>query len=136
MVIHSKEMKKLFFIILILTGLNGCMNAHNKSYVNMEVERFAEYLTNDSVQLLDVRTPEEYAEGHIAGSRNINVFDSDFIDEAEKTLDKSKPVAVYCRSGKRSADAARELSDIGFNVVNLEGGIHAWKEEHKRVTIN
>ena len=136
MVKHSKEMKKLFFIILTLTGLYGCMNAHNKSYVNMDVERFAEYLTNDSAQLLDVRTPEEYAEGHIAGSRNINVFDSDFIEEAEKTLDKSKPVAVYCRSGKRSADAARELSDIGFNVVNLEGGILAWKEEHKPVTVN
>ena len=123
-------MRKILLILLTLIGLNGCMNAHNKSYVNMDVERFAEYLTNDSVQLLDVRTPEEYAEGHIAGSRNINVFDSDFLDEAEKTLDKSKPVAVYCRSGKRSADAARELSDIGFNVVNLEGGILAWKENH------
>ena len=123
-------MKKILIIILTLLGINGCMNAKTKSYVNMDVERFAEYLTNNSVQLLDVRTPEEYAEGHIAGSRNINVFDSDFIDEAEKTLDKSKPVAVYCRSGKRSADATRELSDIGFNVVNLEGGILAWKEDH------
>ncbi|MDE5794591.1 MAG: rhodanese-like domain-containing protein [Muribaculaceae bacterium] len=127
-------MKKILIIILTLLGINGCMNAKTKSYVNMDVERFAEYLTNNSVQLLDVRTPEEYAEGHIAGSRNINVFDSDFIDEAEKTLDKSKPVAVYCRSGKRSADAARELSDIGFNVVNLEGGILAWEEHHQPIS--
>ena len=106
------------------------MNAQNKSYVNMDVENFSHYLSNDSVQLVDVRTPEEYAEGHIAGSRNINLFDSDFIDEAEKTLDKSKPVAVYCRSGKRSADAAKILAENGFNVTNLEGGILAWKEDH------
>ena len=102
----------------------------------MNVDNFSKYITNDSVQLVDVRTPEEYAEGHISGAKNINVFDSDFVDEAEKTLDKSKPVAVYCRSGKRSADAARELSDIGFNVANLEGGILVWKEEHKPITVN
>ena len=106
------------------------MNAQNKSYVDMDVERFAEYLSNDKVQLVDVRTPEEYAEGHIAGSRNINVFDNDFVEEAEKALDKSKPVAVYCRSGKRSADAAKILAENGFNVTNLEGGILAWKEDH------
>ena len=123
-------MRKLLLILLTFLGINGCMNAHNKDYVNMDVERFAEYLSNDSVQLVDVRTPEEYTEGHIAGSRNINVFNSDFIDEAEKALDKSKPVAVYCRSGKRSADAAKILAENGFNVVNLEGGILAWKENH------
>lgn len=110
------------------------MNAQNKSYVDMDVVRFAKYLSNDSVQLVDVRTPEEFEEGHIAGARNINVFDSDFVDEAEKALDKSRPVAVYCRSGKRSADAARELTENGFNVTNLEGGILAWKEEHKPIS--
>ena len=136
MVKHSKEMKKLLLILLTLLGLNGCMKAQNKSYVNMDVKGFSKYLSNDSVQLVDVRTPEEYAEGHIAGSRNINVFDSDFVGEAEKTLDKSKPVAVYCRSGKRSADAARELTDNGFNVTNLEGGILAWKEQHLPITVN
>ena len=126
-------MKNILFIILTLFGLNGCMNAQNKDYVNMDVERFAEYLSNDDVQLVDVRTPEEYAEGHIAGSKNINVFDSDFVNEAEKILDKSKPVAVYCRSGKRSADAARELTENGFYVTNLEGGILAWKEQHRPI---
>ena len=100
----------------------------------MDVENFSHYLSNDSVQLVDVRTPEEFAEGHIAGAKNINVFDSDFVDEAEKALDKSKPVAVYCRSGKRSADAARELTENGFNVTNLEGGILAWKEQHQPIS--
>ena len=129
-------MKKISVIIFTLLGLNGCMNAQNKSYVNMDVENFSHYLSNDSVQLVDVRTPEEFAEGHIAGAKNINVFDSDFVDEAEKALDKSKPIAVYCRSGKRSADAARELTETGFSVTNLEGGILAWKEDHKAITVN
>lgn len=129
-------MKKLLFIILTLLGLNGCMNAQNNNYTDMDVERFSKYLSNNNVQLVDVRTPEEFAEGHIAGSRNINVFDKDFIDEAEKTLDKSKPVAVYCRSGKRSADAAQKLAENGFTVTNLEGGIIAWKEKSQPVSIS
>lgn len=127
-------MKKLLFIILTLLGLNGCMNAQNNNYTDMDVERFSKYLSNNNVQLVDVRTPEEFAEGHIAGSRNINVFYKDFIDEAEKTLDKSKPVAVYCRSGKRSADAAQKLAENGFTVTNLEGGILAWKEKSQPVS--
>lgn len=110
------------------------MNAQNNNYTDMDVERFSKYLSNNNVQLVDVRTPEEFAEGHIAGSRNINVFDKDFIDEAEKTLDKSKPVAVYCRSGKRSADAAQKLAENGFTVTNLEGGILAWKEKSQPVS--
>lgn len=126
-------MKKLLFIIFSLLGLNGCMNAENKSYVDMDVDGFSKYLLIDSVQLVDVRTPEEYAEGHITGSKNINVFDNDFVDKADKTLDKSRPIAVYCRSGKRSADAARELTEHGFNVTNLEGGILAWKEQHQPI---
>ena len=100
----------------------------------MDVQEFSKYISNDDVQLVDVRTPEEYDEGHIAGSKNINVFDKDFVDEAEQTLDKSKPVAVYCRSGKRSADAAEKLTEHGFKVTNLEGGILAWKEQNQPIS--
>ena len=127
-------MKKLLFIILTLLGLNGCMNAQNKNFVNMDVEEFSKYISNDDVQLVDVRTPEEFDEGHIAGSKNINVFDKNFVEEVEKTLDKSKPIAVYCRSGKRSADAAEKLTEHGFKVTNLEGGILAWKEQHQPIS--
>lgn len=108
-------------------GFTGCGNAQNSAgYTNMDVNEFANFITGDGVQLVDVRTPEEYAQGHIADARNIDVFNRDFLQEAEKSLDKSKPVAVYCRSGKRSADAARILSQAGFKVVNLKGGIIAW----------
>lgn len=111
-----------------MLGLNGCMNAQDKSYTDMDVEAFSNYLKDGDVQLVDVRTPEEYAEGHIPGAININVFDNDFIDEALKSLDKSKPVAVYCKSGRRSADAATKLSKNGFKVTNLKGGYLAWEK--------
>lgn len=120
-------MKKLFFILLSLFGLNSCANAQDKTYSDMDVAEFSQFITNDSVQLVDVRTPEEYYEGHIPGAKNINVFDKDFAVKAKESLDTSKPVAVYCRSGKRSAEAARELSGKGFKVINLKGGIIAWK---------
>ena len=92
----------------------------------MDVDTFAKYIANGDVQLVDVRTPEEYSEGHIEGARNINLFNDDFIEEAQAELDPSRPVAVYCRSGKRSAEAAQKLSGKGFKVANLKGGILAW----------
>ena len=110
------------------------MNAQEQNYSDMDVAEFSKYVTEDGVQLLDVRTPEEYEEGHIAGARNINVFDRDFIDEALSLLDKSRPIAVYCRSGKRSADAARQLSKQGYTVTNLKGGILDWSEHHLPIT--
>lgn len=117
-----------------MLGLNGCMNAQNNShYTNMDVEQFANYIANDSVQLVDVRTPEEYAAGHIENAKNIDVYNPEFINVATKTLDKSRPVAVYCRSGKRSADAAQKLTGKGYKVTNLMGGIMAWTGENKPI---
>lgn len=129
-------MKKLLLILLTFFGLNSCMNAQVKNYTDMDVPEFSRFMTEDGVQLVDVRTPEEFAEGHIAGARNINVLGSDFIEDALNSLDKSKPVAVYCRSGKRSADAAMKLSENGYNVTNLEGGILAWKHDNQPISKN
>lgn len=126
-------MKKIFLIILSVLGLNACVNARDKVYTDMDVESFSTFLSDDDVQLVDVRTPEEYASGHIAGAKNIDVYDRDFMDTASKSLDKSKPVAVYCRSGKRSSEAARKLSEKGYNVTNLNGGIMAWIRDEQPV---
>lgn len=101
----------------------------------MDVDAFSKYIAENEVQLVDVRTPEEYAEGYIGDAKNLNVFDKDFIENAIKYLDSSKPVAVYCRSGKRSADAAQKLSKNGFEVTNLKGGILAWKANHLPLSI-
>lgn len=116
-----------------MLGLNSCMNAQTDNrYTNMDVAQFANFIADKNVQLVDVRTPGEYAEGHIGDAKNIDVFDKNFTAKATKELDKSRPVAVYCRSGKRSADAARILADKGYKVTNLTGGIMAWDKEQNR----
>lgn len=119
-------MKNIILTIMVMLGFSCSSNGQNSEFENMNVNQFANYIANDSVQTLDVRTPDEFSEGHIKDAININVFDDDFLEEATKELDKSRPVAVYCRSGKRSADAARKLSATGYKVTNLEGGILAW----------
>jgi thioredoxin len=78
--------------------------------------------------LVDVRTPEEFAKGHLANAVNINWNSTDFITQIEK-LDRSKPVLVYCHSGRRSAEAASKMRALGFTeVLELEGGIMKWRE--------
>lgn len=115
---------------MTMFGLSSCMNAQdNSKFVNTDVAGFAKLITNPDEQILDVRTPAEFAEGHIAGAVNIDIYDDNFMADALKTLDPSRPVAVYCRSGKRSADAASRLAAKGYRVTNLEGGILAWIEQ-------
>ena len=127
-------MKKFLILLLSMIGLNACADAQENKFTDMDVQQFADYLNKDkSVQLVDVRTPDEYADGHIRGAKDIDIYNADFLPTALKTLDKSRPVAVYCRSGKRSADAAAKLASDGYRVTNLEGGILAWTAAHRPV---
>jgi len=85
--------------------------------------------STDSVQLVDVRTPEEYNTSHLKGAQNICVTDNDF-KEKVKSLDKNKPVYVYCKMGGRSAKAAKKLKDMGFTkIYDMDGGILLWEEK-------
>lgn len=125
-------MKKLFSCLLTLLGINTACG--QQPYIDMDVEGFASLVGQADVQLLDVRTAEEYAAGHLDGAFLADVKQDNFAKTATALLDKSKRVAVYCRSGRRSANAARQLSALGFEVVNLQGGIEAWKTAGKPVT--
>lgn len=81
------------------------------------------------VQLVDVRRPNEYQEGHIDGSVNIDFLEDDFAVKIEGRLDKEKPVMLYCRSGRRSANAAKQMQALGFKeIYDLEGGFLQWEE--------
>lgn len=114
-----------------MLGLHSCAKANDTAhYQDMNVAEFEKFIDNPEVQILDVRTPEEFASGHIPGAVNIDVFDRNFLQEVTSKLDKSRPVAVYCRSGRRSADAAALMSKNGYNVANLSGGILAWSPQH------
>jgi rhodanese-related sulfurtransferase len=80
----------------------------------------------EDVVIIDVRTPEEVAEGKIPGATNINIFDPNFLDEINK-LEKSKPHVMVCRSGARSGQACMHLLGNGFDkVYNLQGGMMMW----------
>lgn len=119
-------MKKLITIILTAFGLTTACG--QQAFENVDVKAFAELINDSNVVVLDVRTSEEYAEGHIEGAVLINQFEDDFIEKAQELLPKDKTIAVYCRSGRRSASAATRLSDVGFRCVNLKGGYLAWHE--------
>ena len=83
----------------------------------------------DSMQLVDVRTEDEYNVSHLKSAQNICVTSNDF-KEKVKTLDKKKPVYVYCKKGGRSAKAAAILKEMGFTkVYDLQGGLTSWQEE-------
>lgn len=88
---------------------------------------------NKEIQLVDVRTPDEYADGHIKNAKNINFFDDNFADQMSK-LDKSKEIYVYCRSGKRSGKASKQLEEMGFTkVYDLQGGFLNWQKNNLEV---
>ena len=126
-------MKKILTILLAGLGLN---TACSQNFENMEVKEFAELIADPSVVILDVRKADEFAEGHIKGAILIDQFQSDFVEQAQAKLPKEKAIAIYCRSGRRSANAAGKLADAGYKCVNLKGGILAWKEAKMPVVIS
>ena len=90
-------------------------------------EEMQELSELEDVQLLDVRTPEEYKAGFIADFQNIDYLSPTFEKEIEK-LDKSKPVIVYCKTGSRNGKCAAKMKEKGFvKVYELDGGIAKWK---------
>ncbi len=96
-------------------------------FPSLSVSEFGAYLkSHPEVQLLDVRTPAEYAEGHIPGSTNMDVMAPDFLPRAQTQLDANLPVAVYCRSGARSKQAAMFLARLKFQVTDLDSGFLGW----------
>ena len=87
----------------------------------------------EDVQLIDVRTPAEFAEGHIENAKNIDFYSANF-DLQIDALDKSIPVILYCKSGRRSAKCVSKLNLKGFKVIyDLQGGINHWGFEGRQI---
>lgn len=125
-------MKKLFAYLLATLGLNvACAQA---SYEDADVKGFAELMNDSNVVVLDVRTADEFKDGHLVGALNIDQAQGDFIQKVKEALPTDRTIAVYCRSGRRSANAAGRLAAEGYKAVNLKGGILAWKEAKMPVT--
>lgn len=126
-------MKKAFYLVLIAFIFVSCQGQQKGEIQTVSPEQFSQKIKEDYSQLIDVRTPKEFKEGHIQNAVNIHLYDQDFEQRINK-LDKEKPVYVYCRAGGRSTDAAATLKAQGFKlIIGLEGGTEAWTEAGKKL---
>lgn len=126
-------MKHVMMSILTALGLGTSSCARQESVTSVDANQFENAIHANNVQLLDVRSANEYAEGHIAHAANIDALQNDFLAKAQRSLSKKKPAYVYCRSGKRSMMAANKLAKAGYKVINLRGGIMEWMDAGKPV---
>jgi len=117
-------MKKVFALIASVLLLAGCSSSTGA--IDLGVSEFSTKVAEAGVITLDVRTPIEFAEGHIEGARLIDFQSGNFENEIS-ALDKNATYAVYCRSGNRSGQAVKVMQDAGFtNVFNMNGGVIDW----------
>lgn len=124
-------MKQLLLLTLLAFTL-ACSNLspNASDYQTLDVTEFKQKMQGDSIQLVDVRTPNEYGAGHIKGAINANVQDPNFPVDISSKTDTSKQIMIYCRSGARSARAAKIMRDMGYPVIyELKGGYLAWQRE-------
>ncbi len=117
------------FLFIILSTLYSCSNAQtNKENTLLTPVEFSDKIkTINTPLILDVRTPEEYSNGHLENAKNIDWNGSDFEKQISQ-FDTTKPVFIYCLSGGRSASAAEKIRSLGFaKVYELKGGILKWR---------
>ena len=126
-------MKKLVFLLLAVMLLTACgqdkENDQGAVYMNITVEEAKQIMdSEEGYVILDVRTQEEYDEGHIPGA--IVISHEEIAEKAEKVLtDKEQLILVYCRSGRRSKLAAEALAELGYTNIKEFGGIIDWPYE-------
>ena len=119
-------MKRVILTLVMGFSFFGLFGQTNK-FKTVDVNEFERFIADSTVTILDVRTPAEHAEGYIPGTHfNIDVLAGTYTKIAAETLPKDKPVALYCRSGNRSKNAARILAENGYEVVELGTGFRGW----------
>ena len=118
-------MRNFLLIALLATGLSACAQSGGS---NLDISQVSQMISdNENIILIDVRTPDEFQEGHIDGAKLINFYDANFQEEVKK-LDATKKYVVYCRSGGRSSKSVSAMKKLGFkDVYNMSGGILAWQ---------
>lgn len=128
-------MKNVFTILAtMICSVFGC-SAQDTGFKSIDVDEFEKFIADSTIVRLDVRTSEEYNDGHIAGTINIDVLKDDFESKALATLPKDKTIALYCRSGRRSKNAANILTKNGYKVVELSTGFNGWIGANKPVEV-
>ena len=129
-------------LILLVTGCNRHANETSLSSNQppaksspqlVDVTEAKRLIAAKEVTILDVRTPDEFGAGHIAGAKNLNFYGEDFQSKLQQ-LDKNQAYLVHCASGRRSAQAGAVMSGLGFkSVYDLAGGMKAWEQANQEV---
>ena len=116
-------------LTLLISGASPGVNAQDSTAgKTVSQKRFQRMAKKKNAVLLDVRTPGEFKEGHIPGSLQLNVQNSEEFNAGIATLDKKKTYLLYCRSGKRSNQAKLQMKAAGFKkLFDLEGGFSQWQ---------
>ncbi len=135
MQLFMKRLLIMAFVAIFAVGCGSTRTVEEQpaqgSVTTLSVEEFAKVIARKNVRLIDVRTPGEYADGHLQGAENIDVKNPNF---AEQSKGVKGAIAVYCAKGVRSLNAANQLAAKGCTVYNLSGGIVAWRQAGKPVT--
>ncbi|MEP0712921.1 rhodanese-like domain-containing protein [Algoriphagus sp.] len=129
------KLQKILFLTLAILVFNiDLAEAQTSPVKNISAADFEGLMKNKgAVRVLDVRTPEEVAEGHLAGAINLDYNTNNFKNELAK-LDKKRTYLVYCKVGARSDNAAKLMKEAGFtHVYALEGGLDSWIKEGKPI---
>ena len=124
-----KILRKITVLLSFALFALGCVNkkADASDIKLVTAQEMKTLLELEDVQLVDVRSSNEYEQIHIANAQNIDFSSPTFEDDINK-LDKTKPVVLYCKGGNKSAKCAKKLKEAGFEkVYDLEGGISKWK---------
>jgi len=124
----------VFFLWLLRCSTATLAQTVEKDSIQvLSIAQFEKLSSKKKSKIIDVRTPEEVAEGHLVGATTINFLGANFASEVQK-LNKNKTYLLYCRSGSRTRKAADAMQKIGFKrVYMLDGGIMAWKEAGMQV---
>lgn len=119
-------MNKLFIFLMMMSFFKTKPQQRDTITI-LDAPTFKNAIANDNVQLVDVRSEQEYKEGAIDNALNIDFFQQDVFEEEFTKLNKNEPLYLYCRSGNRSQKAANQLDSLGFSkIYDLKGGYMEW----------
>ena len=125
-------MKNIVILLFLTTVISSCNSQSDNQVQIIDIETLKTEAIGKDVQLVDVRTPEEYNAGHIDDAININVLEADTFNKKVLSLDKEKPVYIYCKVGGRSNKASQILKELGFKTIyDYSGGYTEWSAKNK-----
>jgi phage shock protein E len=125
-----------FIMIVVAHFAANLTSANSSAHVSVSPASFAAALQAPAIHILDVRTTQEFASGHISSAANIDFYGSDFASRIA-ALDKNAWYAIYCHTGNRSGQTLALMQRLGFtHVTDLQGGIAAWEAAGYPITTN